>query len=388
MRIHFNRRNPMQAREYRLDAAFEPPGAKPLNYWQTATAATEFRLMVECCRWAYAGGDGSAVQALGRQVDWELFVHMVRRHRVQGLAWHSLAGLQTTVPEPAASALRQDAGRIAAQNLKAAAACMQLSERFAVARLELMFVKGLTLAALAYPSPFIKMSWDLDILIAPEEVGPAAALLGELGYRPVLPTTEIEAWHRRRKESQWQSPDGAFLELHSRLADNAEMIPGIDVRSARQSVQVLPGCTLPTLAAEPLFAYLCVHGASSNWFRLKWISDVAALVDRFDDAKIARLYQFSQDAGAHRAAAQALLLARRVFGTASGSPLVEELGRDRKNRMLANAAHAELGRLREPTEARLGTAMIHLTQLLLKQGIGFKLGEIGRQLADAASNRR
>lgn len=364
----------------------ERVGAKLLNYRQTRSTATEFRLMVDCCRWS-AHTEPARPPLAGEAVDWDRFHALVRRHRVQGLVWHALRVSDVAVPGAVRDVLAADAARVAAQNLGALAASTQLLERFQGAGLQLLFVKGLTLGALAYRNPFIKMSWDLDILVAPQEIEAAAVLLGELDYRPVLPVSGIEAWHRRRKESQWKAPDGSFLELHSRLADNRLMIPRIDTTSLRQDVEVTGGCTLPTLAPEPLFAYLCVHGASSNWFRLKWIADLAAILNRVDEAGIAHLYARSQQLGAGRSAAQALLLVERLFGTARGSALVAALRRDRVNRLLAKASMSDLAG-DEPTGRRLGTARIHLSQLFLRSGIAFKAGEVGRQLADAITNHR
>jgi hypothetical protein len=139
---------------------------------------------------------------------------------------------------------------------------------------------------------------------------------------------------------------------------------------------------LPTLAGDELFAYLCVHGASSAWFRLKWIADLAALLSSCSPGEIARLYERSQQLGAGRPTAQALLLASATFGTAAGSDLERRLTAKPVNRWLANAAWRQLTRDSEPTQVRFGTATIHLIQLLLLPGPGFKLRELARQLRD------
>ncbi len=147
------------------------------------------------------------------------------------------------------------------------------------------------------------------------------------------------------------------------------------------------GRFLPTLTTDELFAYLCVHGASSAWFRLKWIADVGALLAPSPPAGIERLYRRSQALGAGRAAAQALLLCGRLFGTALPPALLAELRADRTNRwLLAIALRKLAGRslATELPETRFGTASIHLMQLGLLPGLKFKLGEIGRQLVDPA----
>jgi len=170
------------------------------------------------------------------------------------------------------------------------------------------------------------------------------------------------------------------------LADNRRLIASIGMESPRQSVTIIPGVELPTLAADEAFAYLTVHGASSAWFRLKWITDLAALIHGRAESEIARLYERSQCLGAGRAAGQALLLADRLYGTAIGPELRSRLTADRATRWLAATAMTLLsGRsdLREPTDVRLGTWRIHASQLGLMPQWRFKAGEAWRQLTDA-----
>ncbi len=173
-----------------------------------------------------------------------------------------------------------------------------------------------------------------------------------------------------------------------RLADNRRLIPAIGIDAPRREVEIAAGIALPTLAADELFAYLCVHGASSLWFRLKWISDLAGLIDGLSAAALEQLYARSQELGAGRAAGQALLLADRLFGTLGDSPLRNRLTADAAVRRLAAAAFRQVaGRAepREPTAIPLGTWRIHWTQLLLLPDARFALGEVARQLRDAVA---
>ncbi len=353
-----------------------------MNYRLGSRKTTEFRLLIECCRWSFAGGNDTEIRELAREADWPRFIQLCRRHRVQGLVQRCLRELDFAETSVAA-----DAATIAEQNLRAARQSALLLEAFSAAGISLIFVKGLTLSKLAYRDPFVKMSQDIDVLVPAPAIGKAAAILDQVGYQLEVPprSPQLERWHRQRKESVWRSPDGLMLDLHSRLADSPRLIPGIGAGSPQQPVEVAPGVVLPTLAGDELFAYLCVHGASSAWFRLKWIADLAALLNGCSAGEIERLYERSQQLGAGRAAAQALLLAAATFGTAAGSDLERRLAAGPVNRWLANAAWSQLVRDSEPTQVRLGTATIHLTQLLLLPGLGFKLSELSRQLTDIRS---
>jgi hypothetical protein len=345
----------------------------------------ELQLAAQCCRQTFVGR--GIDPELARRTDWSRFLDVVRFHRVQGLVSSGLRSAGVDAPPEVGSALSSDAESIAITNLAIAVESRALRSAFDAAGLDLLFVKGLTVGALAYPNPMLKMGWDIDLLIDGKQLGRAAELLRARGYRQVLPARKValEGWHRRHKESVWTSGD-LHVELHTRLADNRALIPRIDVHSPRQEVEVLAGQRLPTLARDELIAYLAVHGASSAWFRLKWITDFAALLQRCDDLE--PLYERTQQLGAGRAAGQAFLLADAVYGSLAGTDLRARLEREGRARWLASAALDQLAGQREPTETRLGTARIHFTQFLLLPGVGFAVGELWRQASAALASRR
>jgi hypothetical protein len=353
----------------------------------------EFLLVAACCRWPPSPArDEAVLAAAGKPLDWALVARIAERHRVEGLVWNALRRAEAEVPAEAGERLRSAAARIARQNLRLTAESLRLAARLDEAGIRHLFVKGVALGALAYGSVGPKMGWDIDLLVPLAEVEAAAALLEAAGYRLDLPSgprarERLALFHRHWKESVWKSADGALtVELHTGLSDNPALLAAVGLDSAVQRAEVAKGRFLPTLGRDELFAYLSVHGASSAWFRLKWIADVAALIAAERPEEIERLYRRSQQLGAGRSAAQALLLCKRLFDTPVPPALAAELGADRTNRWLLAVALRMLAGRTLATElhhARFGTAGIHLVQFGLLPGIRFKLGELGRQLVDA-----
>lgn len=266
--------------------------------------------------------------------------------------------------------------------------CGSIFADFEHAGIKLIFLKGLALGTLAYGSAALKSAVDADLLIAPDEVGRAADLLETRGYVLTIPkrsAADVAGWHRIRKESVWVEPNsGVQIDLHTRVADNLKMIPTIGVHSQTRLVDIGNGIELPTLGPTETFAYLAVHGASSAWFRLKWICDFAAMLAGTSPSELDDLYQKSLQLAAGRAPAQALLLADRLFDTLANNPALKaELMRDPVIRLLYRAALTQLaGRSEpvEPTSRLLGTLRIHWTQFLLKPGWRFKSSELVRQV--------
>ena len=347
--------------------------------------SSEMALAIACCRLSFRNPVRVPV---GGVVDWEQFLGLSRRHRIQGLTHAGVETLGLPVPNPIAMALKSDAQGIVEHNLRSAAESARLLRLFKDAAVPTLFLKGLTVGALAYRDPFLKMGWDIDVLVPYARVGKAGSLLTRAGYDLIEPRrrSAFKAWHKRRKESVWKHRhSGLYVELHTRLADHPALIPNVGLSAPFQLVDVAPQVALPALRIEEQFAYLSVHGASSAWFRLKWAADLAGLLSDRSADEVGRLYRRSQELGSGRAAGQALLLINQLFDTPLADDLRTELLASRPTRWLRDAAMRQLSADREPTERLLGTATIHWTQLLLSPGLRFALSEGSRQIKDAVS---
>jgi hypothetical protein len=352
----------------------------------------ELKLAIACSRWCISGEGGEDVRRLSIEIDPTAFLRFIRRHRVQGLVAKALNDNAISISPEATKEIAREALSVGARNLQAAAESIRLLDEFENASVPLLFFKGLTLSALAYGDPFVKMSSDIDILVDPSDLPRAAEILSARGFRPTIPAAESSSpafanWHAHVKESVWKGR-GLVLELHTRLADNPELIPTVGMDSERQLVSLAGYGSLPTLTTDDLFAYLCVHGATCVWFRLKWIVDLAALLHSAGGAAIAeRMYREARKRAAGRAPGQALLLADALGLIDLPTELRREIEADRVTRTLAKAALRELLHSAEPTQRPLGTGPTHVSQLFLSEGWLFTLSEAKRQVREVAYRR-
>ena len=324
---------------------------------------------------------------LASAVDWPRFLATVDRHRVSALAARSLAKV---APPGIITELSERARDDVAANLRAAAATAALEPLFATVVIPRLYLKGLTLSALAYGDPFLKASADIDLLVAPSDILAAATVLAGAGFALAdptgLPLTKIVLWHRVNKESTWlRETDRVAVDLHSRLADSPDLFP-LGVDAATQRVSVVPGLALPTLAMPELLAYLAVHGASSCWFRLKWIADFVALVARSGPEKLEQAIDLAATAGGERAMTQALLLGDSLFGNVLDRARRAQLLGIRMNRHLL-ALSLEALAAGEPTSHWFGTVPLHWNQLLMRPGAATMAKEVLRQLRAAWTQR-
>jgi hypothetical protein len=353
----------------------------------------EFDGVVACSRWPFSDGAAAHVRNLtSHSFDWNLFLAISRRHRVEGLVHHALAVSGVTVPEEIERQLSAESQRITRQNLSFAGECARLRTILDQAGVLHLFVKGITLGKLVYGTLALKKAWDIDLLVAAKDVDKVSDALALAGYSRSLPGPEasrsqMTAWRKLSKEMIWvHSEKAVVLELHWSLVDNPMLLPAISVDSPSQEVSVAPGMELTTLRTEELFAYLCVHGASSGWFRLKWIADVAALLAPFEQEEVASLYRSAVALEGGRACAVALLLAERLFGRRVPAGIEEHVRKDKVANLLVQIALRTMLRgqgTTEVTQGRIGTAPLHLYHLLMQPGWRYKVSELKRKSVSA-----
>lgn len=352
----------------------------------------ELQLVIACCRWPTGDEQAAAIRDLAPLVDPDEVLKLAHRHRVGMLVHNALREAAINLPG-IGTPLADHARKVVQQNLQFAAESARIAATMRAAGLPFLFVKGVTLNILAYASLGMKQAADIDLLVLPENYEAAAAALSGLGYAcnvpGPLPPGDIARWARHNKDSGWRR-GFMVVELHQRLAANPQLLSAITAAGPQQQVTVAPGIVLPTLTDDDLFAYLAFHGAFSGWFRLKWIADLNALLAGRDEAALVALFRHADRIGAGRAAASALLLCRRLYGLVLSEAFEADLSRSRAARLLVRVALDAIakGGAAEITDRRFGTAPIHASNLLLRPGIGFKLGDIRHKLARQAVNRQ
>ncbi|MGH7072693.1 MAG: nucleotidyltransferase domain-containing protein [Stellaceae bacterium] len=311
----------------------------------------EFALACACCRWPPSSERTETIQASAALVtDWNRFLRIVNCHRIAGLVHHALASSEIDVPSHVADGLALSAGQIARQNLAMAAESARLQEIFDDAQIPVVFVKGVSLAQLAYGSLSLKHGKDIDLLVTPSAILTSLRLLEQEGYALSHPAAHLgqaqrNAVIRYAKEfGLLRQRDNSEVELRWRLTDNPLLLTGIDANSPTQEVPLGGGCGVRTLRNGDLFAYICAHGARHAWSRLKWLVDLNAFIAGMSDDDIERLYRNAAARGAGLCAGQALLLREALLGRSPPPALAAELRHSRRiKRLVALGTDAMVG---------------------------------------------
>jgi hypothetical protein len=295
----------------------------------------EFLLVAACSIWPPSERRNAAIeQAAIPALEWDRVIRVAARQRVIGLVHDGLNRARVAAPDAIKQAVSSAARAQLQMNLLFAAEVVRLHRAFETSKVHATFFKGIPAAIDIYGDIGIRHTKDLDILVSPDQISAASAILGASGYNRVDPPPSVEGARvrtliRTGKDFIFVRKDDPSLEveLHWRLFNNAKFMEGLPHAADFRRYPALDGINLRTFVGDDLFAYLCAHGAVFAWARLKWLADIGALLAR-DPMRIEHLYRAAARRGAGRPAAQALLLCKRLLGSDVPEDLADEVSAD------------------------------------------------------------
>lgn len=147
----------------------------------------------------------------------------------------------------------------------------------------MVVLKGEPLAKLLFGDGRLRNTTDMDLLIAPDSVDEAIALLEPLGYRPVREAA-AKTW-AYNQVALVHERFGTIVELHWRIAfPHLNSPSAVELLERTYPVAIGDGGaieTYETLRPELLFLHLCYHFHQHCGF-FKGLLDVAGWLDRFE----------------------------------------------------------------------------------------------------------
>ncbi len=224
-----------------------------------------------------AAEDRAEVARLAAHVtDWETFSRVADRHGVRGVAFDALAAAGALPAEVERREAR--ARRVEAMFRDAlSAALSRVLAALAAQAIHVVPLKGPVLAERCYPRPDRRPSSDLDLLLAPTDLGRAEAALLKLGYRPEGRALDgyFRAHHHHAHLVHEQLPT---VELHHHAYRGFGVIHTSEALLRRALPYASPRWTTFVLAPEDELLYLAVHAAGHRFERLGWLYDLKLLL--------------------------------------------------------------------------------------------------------------
>ena len=342
-----------------------------------ATLSHESSLAAACATWPPSDCRTETIRAAAaKALDWTLFLRVVERHGVWGFVHEGLNRVKPNIPPEIMREIDAKAASLVRNSLAMAAEAIRLQRLFDAAGVPLLFLKGASLAMLAYGNLGLRGAKDVDLLVSPEFLEPAIALLQRAGYHrfdppPSISDRQLRILMQVRGDLGFNHDDtDCPVELHWGLFLNPYAMSDASVMAKSRVVPITGHNGLRTLGEEDLFTFLCVHGALHVWNRLKWLADINALLAKSPEGSAQRFYRAACERGAGPAAAQAMLLCHRLLGLPLPAHLVSTLHQSRRARWLEETALRTVtlgqGEL-DPRDVRFGTTRGTLSTFLVGQ---------------------
>lgn len=245
------------------------------------------RFLFSACSLAPPAVRAERLQALARAgLDGERLVVSALKNRVVPLLFRAVrslggAGLDAHSQELLATHAR----RHQAEALIHVQECLRLLAACAEAGVRAVPYKGPILAATLYDDLADRQYYDLDVLVAPEDLTRAREVVGALGYE-ALDRLEQDSEHRHLAEDCElhfrHRQRGLVLELHWEALPRRHRDGfALDDVWGRFVPLELAGRAVRGFGPEDLLLVLCIHGGEKHrWSRLQMLSDVARLLAR------------------------------------------------------------------------------------------------------------
>ncbi|WP_263349824.1 nucleotidyltransferase domain-containing protein [Acidicapsa acidisoli] len=195
-------------------------------------------------------------------VDWKVLLDLARENGVLLLVHQSMFAMGADMP---------GFFRIAARECQAFAEWLaeelkELLQDFRDLRIEVLPLKGPSLALTLYGDVALRASNDLDLLVRRDDFPRCETLLLGRGFIGLGPAGE----HDRRFIR-----DELLVELHFELASPRDFPFDIDHIWSRSRPHDFRGQPVRAMSDADLVLYLCSHGLKHGFSRLIWIMDVA-----------------------------------------------------------------------------------------------------------------
>ena len=282
-------------------------------------------------------------------IDWPKFLALATNHHVLPLVYKALksdAENVAGIPPAWFAQLRSRQTPIAAYNLRALALLHRLQQLMEAQGIQLIPVKGPSLALLAHGDVARRQFEDLDLLVRREDLLKAIDLLERDGFRLKELSSSVCRARYAATLQNWslEKTGSPPLDLKPVLVSHALTGPASVefMAAACQRIPIDEKRFLSAPGPEAMLLAVCMDGANEMWFKLSSVADVAALLAQFADRDWAGFLGEAARLGQRRSMLVGAGLAEELLGSDLPSAFREGDRLDPVARRLARQAAERL----------------------------------------------
>ena len=284
----------------------------------TLPQAPEVALLLACARIPPAAQvSGAVAQLSGDRLDWQKLLSLAERHGLLAMLFRYLQeGGMPSMPREVEARLWTYTEQLQRKNRVMAEELQRLVTLLEDDGIPTVPFKGPALAEMVYGSLAWREFGDLDLLVPPNQLPRARALLAERGYQPLFPvspaidaalSTSPRHYHLAVKRE-------LMVELHWKTDPE---FPAADLSDpawwAALPTRRFGAIEARALPHGQLALALLVHGAKHQWEQLNWVAELDQVLRRLTSGEWTRLLEQAGALRARRRISLGLWLAKRWF---------------------------------------------------------------------------
>jgi hypothetical protein len=242
-------------------------------------------------------------------INWDKFQHLCRMHRLSSFIYQVIVGIENksaisisslmtpnkklnsikfSIPLTTVNTLRNSTFKNAKNAFKLYSENIKLRQLLISKNIPYVILKGPLFSERYFKNIGIRHAGDVDILISPNDLEYAVEILKNVGYEY---NTKIPFYKQMKYKHHISllNKKGIPLELHWRPFIYNYLF-NLDIEKTSNYRHMTTDCKqeevsinkseMQSLPFEEYFIYLCIHGSKHNWFRLFWLFDIAALIEK------------------------------------------------------------------------------------------------------------
>jgi hypothetical protein len=353
----------------------------------------EFELVLACLRWPRETVDGDRIRSLAQQpIRWPYLLEILHHHKVVPLFLRNFEAFAPGyMPGDAAIALSAAGAANDETCLRRTSQLLLINRLFREQQIDLRIFKGIPLAITAFQDPALRDAGDLDLLVAENEIFRAGEILRAEGYVRLDPQARLtrrrlRSYVAHQKDFSYGHPlSDLIIDLHWRLFRNPFLPANAGLNEVGEDWVDLGSERIATLPAPRLLLYLCVHGALDGWLRLKWLTDIGALMHAMTPEQLGSTVNMATEQQALPQFSAALFLCQELLGqelSAEHSALAERLdpNDERVAHILRFSKRLMTSNQCRPIREQIPSTLWFLNEFRLYNSLSYRLDLVVRSL--------
>ncbi|OFX88395.1 MAG: hypothetical protein A2W99_07950 [Bacteroidetes bacterium GWF2_33_16] len=262
------------------------------------------------------------VSILLKNIDWQLFLTLVGKHRLISHIYRQIHYLQDFIPQDIYEEIKQIKLDQSRKSLYYTVYLIKIHQILKDKNILHCFFKGPMLSFELYNDVGYREFRDIDLLVNIDDVEIVKQIIEDLDFTCIYPRIILS--ERQRKVNYNISHHYHFIhkakkidiELHWSITNPKSFFgkEASEIISASELVNI-SNTELPYISRIDNLVYLAAHGAIHQWYRLFWLKDFSVIIAQTSPDELKRAWELSKKLQLANCFIQACQLAHKFYKT-------------------------------------------------------------------------